>query len=685
MNASIQIKLSDACFHLFEAVRAKTLLLLSNRGSAEDLDVAERFFDSNKTQLLRMYSEALQPALDEAFSKESQGAPQPTSSVQKEESGADRFSAQEYVPPHELYALSRATNADLPSGFLGQCLRSPFSFQRAGIRYMNAAGRALQTDEQGTGKTLQTITSLMLSQWQGNKVLPLLVICPQAIKFNWGMEIRKTAPDWKTISIMGLHSPITIESEDGDISFAPESEAHRADAVIINYDILDSRSHILREIPFRSIVADESDRLSNMETLRTQAALRIVESVKPEFRYCLTGTPIKKNTMELWPQLCFLGLQHHPELRNFADKFKVQVSGVQSGKQLSMIDRQKLLQMNKTLRSICMVRREKRDVLKLSPKRRIVHWIEIDNRDEYEAAFSSFRSWLGEYFANRLKQVLSHIQGSNNDPSGYSGLVEDMEFVQAVAHRGYTKDRLKQVLLQYVSDKVSTSLRASVITKINKLKQIAAKGKLYAVHQFAKDYLAQRPSNKILIFGWHREIIDSVSSALGFRKIYGQTDQVQKFSYVRDFQTDPKERGLAINIRSGGQGLTLTAAHVSAFVELAWDSAELDQAEDRTHRIGQTASVVEEHYFLADNTIDVPLANFIERKRELAVHGITGDRVVQIDEGRINAGREQSDGENEDFVSGVVEQYGASGSDDGKDFNAQQEIIDSIVRAIQNS
>jgi SNF2 family DNA or RNA helicase len=76
--------------------------------------------------------------------------------------------------------------------------------------------------------------------------------------------------------------------------------------------------------------------------------------------------------------------------------------------------------------------------------------------------------------------------------------------------------------------------------------------------------------------------------------------------------------------RVGGQGLTLTRASNVAFLDLEWSPAMHDQAEDRTHRIGQRDAVTA-WYLLAAETIDEDMASVLARKRGI-VGAITDGR-----------------------------------------------------------
>ena len=80
------------------------------------------------------------------------------------------------------------------------------------------------------------------------------------------------------------------------------------------------------------------------------------------------------------------------------------------------------------------------------------------------------------------------------------------------------------------------------------------------------------------------------------------------------FQQSAECRVALIAISAGGTALTLTAASHVVFLELYWTPAALLQAEDRVHRIGQTAARVQVTYLLGAGTLDEALWAALKRK-----------------------------------------------------------------------
>jgi hypothetical protein len=71
------------------------------------------------------------------------------------------------------------------------------------------------------------------------------------------------------------------------------------------------------------------------------------------------------------------------------------------------------------------------------------------------------------------------------------------------------------------------------------------------------------------------------------------------------------------NIKAAGVGITLTASSTVIFAELDWVPANVTQAEDRCHRIGQVESVLVQHIVL-EGSLDQRLAQAIVEKQRIA-------------------------------------------------------------------
>ena len=105
--------------------------------------------------------------------------------------------------------------------------------------------------------------------------------------------------------------------------------------------------------------------------------------------------------------------------------------------------------------------------------------------------------------------------------------------------------------------------------------------------------------------------------------IRGGMEGHMKQANIDRFQNDPEAKIIICSIKAAGVGLTLTASSRVAFIELPWHPADLEQCEDRAHRIGQHDSV-QCTYFLGKGTIDNYIYQIIDRKREIA-NLVTGD------------------------------------------------------------
>lgn len=133
--------------------------------------------------------------------------------------------------------------------------------------------------------------------------------------------------------------------------------------------------------------------------------------------------------------------------------------------------------------------------------------------------------------------------------------------------------------------------------------------------KFIKDLLEdERP---VVVFAWHRDVIDQICESLsgfGVSKIVGSTPAGKRQAEVEKFQGG-ENKVFVGNYQSAGVGITLTASQRVVFLECPWTGAEMEQAEDRCHRIGsEKYNNIIIYYFLFAKTLQEMVYRVASRK-----------------------------------------------------------------------
>jgi SNF2 family DNA or RNA helicase len=97
----------------------------------------------------------------------------------------------------------------------------------------------------------------------------------------------------------------------------------------------------------------------------------------------------------------------------------------------------------------------------------------------------------------------------------------------------------------------------------------------------------------------------------------GQMTAATRNAAIESFAGDPDRKALILSLRAGGQGLNLQAASCVFHLDRWWNPAIEEQAESRSHRLGQTKSVTIYRYTCV-NTIEERIDAKLRRKREIA-------------------------------------------------------------------
>lgn len=149
-----------------------------------------------------------------------------------------------------------------------------------------------------------------------------------------------------------------------------------------------------------------------------------------------------------------------------------------------------------------------------------------------------------------------------------------------------------------------------------RLRRLVGVVKAPLVADIIEDELANNAYDKIVLFAWHKEVLDILWARLkkfGVAIVRGgQTDKVRQ-AMIDGFQNEKGCRVILVQIAAGYHTITLHAAAHVGMVEQAWTPDINFQAAKRAHRKGQTRPVRVRSFGLA-NTIDAGLNRVLVRK-----------------------------------------------------------------------
>lgn len=151
-----------------------------------------------------------------------------------------------------------------------------------------------------------------------------------------------------------------------------------------------------------------------------------------------------------------------------------------------------------------------------------------------------------------------------------------------------------------------------ILTSIIRAKQFLANIKLPHVFSMIDDLINQ--DQKVVVFSQHVNIIESIKTKYNNACVqhYGNISPEDKQTNLNEFKTNPSVKILVANTLTA-VGFNATSSSNAIFVDLPWTPADLKQATDRLHRIGQLFSV-QIHIPLYMNSIDWSIYNLLEEK-----------------------------------------------------------------------
>jgi hypothetical protein len=482
---------------------------------------------------------------------------------------------------------SKALDADLVIPGIRSGL-SLYPFQRAGIRYLleHANGRGIIGDEMGLGKTPQTMCAV-----EAADAFPCLVVVPNLVKLNWLREIDLWLPG-RTITMLDTSKASKkVSFRRHLLAGGGRRVIHTndlsAEFLVVNYDILTKMLPRFAGQRLGAVIFDEAHYLKNPKAKRTVAAKKLASIAK--LRLMATGTAILNRPIELLSPLEILGREsefggkggyqrrycdaHYDSLGHW------DVSGASN-----------LAELNERLRETCYVRRDKRDVLtELPPVQRQTIELPITNREEYRRAEDDVVSW---------------VRGEAEKDADFAATLD-----------GLPLEERKAAMRAHAQEAGKRAEAAETLRRMAALRKLTGIGKLAAVKDWVTEFLAEE--DKLILFTWHVEDVQEklIGAFPGCARVLAADSKERRDAEVERFQTDPNCKLIIISLNVGGVGLTITAAHHLAFVELPWRPGDVDQAEGRAYGRLNDAHGLSSYYLVGEDTFDLDMAELIDEKR----------------------------------------------------------------------
>ncbi len=513
-----------------------------------------------------------------------------------------------------------------------------FPYQQEGSERLVQAKRLLLADEMGLGKTVQCIAAInKLLQCHEEQQDPdpgtnpdtnhsrkkssyisVLIACPKSVLGVWEAELdtwldidQDTHLEVQTTTPKAFAYPTPMAAVcGGDVRDG--SNPRFITIMMINYDLCHKYREELREVEYDIIICDEAHYLKSRDAKRTIAILGSDEesnadlsssSIRSDYLWLLTGTPVLNRPVELYPLLRAIQPSEYRSFDSYAHRYcdPKKICDRRGNWRIDYKGSMNLPELSRRLKPI-MLRRYKNDVLtQLPPKLRSYKVLnEYGASSKSESAAMMERRLLQEMMDSRSRNFESGSEGEGSKGSDYLNYV-----MPRVLARNIDTD-----------DPDSTSDIMGIISSIRKE---TALRKVKPAIEMLKEIVDAK--SKVVVFAHHRDVIQALVEHFGKHSVcvIGGMDVDARKDAVQKFQDDPQVHLFFGSIRAAGVGLTLTASSRVVFLELDWSPGVMSQAEDRCHRVGSKVGKngsVQIQYYVFKDTIDEWIAKTLLVKQD---------------------------------------------------------------------
>jgi SNF2 family DNA or RNA helicase len=439
--------------------------------------------------------------------------------------------------------------------------------------------------EMGTGKTKCTLDTAG-ALFESGKISAMLVIAPKGVYGNWvTKEIPSHLPDRIEKVVVQWQPSLTQKFRNELKQLTAKTEDRVLRVLAMNVEALstgkgmDMATHFLKKHPDNIVVIDESTTIKTRTAQRTKNIVKLGKLAK--YKRILTGSPITKNPMDLFSQCEFLGAENlgFNSFYTFQNRYAVIQRRTMGNRSFNhIVGYRRLDELNEKLNRFS-VRVLKEDCLDLPEKIYMQRDVAL-TREQMEA------------YKQMSDYALAMLKGGKLSTT-QSVLTQILRLQEICC--GHL--RVDDGQIRPLDNNRMTEMQ-NVISEMN--------GKVIIWASYVYDI---------------RAIEDTLKKEHGDDSVvtfYGSTPSADRDDIVSQFQDpDSPVRFFVANPKTGGYGLTLTAATNMIYYNNSYDLEIRLQSEDRAHRIGQTKHVLYVD-LVARGTVDERILQALRNKISIA-------------------------------------------------------------------
>ena len=450
--------------------------------------------------------------------------------------------------------------------------------------------------EQGLGKTLTAI-----SLGECLDVDHVYIVCPNSLKPNWALEIRKYYKKYQ---------------EDEDLWRQEVFICSDKPTLFSEYTtkfIITNNESIEKMFPYimggkNMLILDESHNFRNINSKRVSQLLELRDRLKCTDVLIMSGTPIKATPDEIVPALMMIDPTFSLEsARTFARAFKLRSS---LGTSLVQTRFNKI-----------MFRKEK-DVLGDSLPPKFVHSLPLKIRESDKYLMTSVNEKVQERFSqiyeegyDEVKKLKPEFLQMSKDyrPLGYNydqfkqiihnmvdkdGDIHELDKEYAENYMQKTKESINDKALRdrydYLIKNYARYMPHCLGLAFGEILPPYRRDMFISLYEDNRDYILDmiaKNVKKTLIFTQFKGVALFIHEDLnkhGIRANLITGDVKDRLSVLKDFKDNDQTEVLVATSQTIGTGVTLVEANQLFFFGPPWRDGDFEQCSDRIHRIGQS-------------------------------------------------------------------------------------------------